>query len=483
MIARSSKAMVALRDTMAKFSPASKVEPNEMVGPDRVFTPESHRSVLDLNRQLVVGNRGMGKSLWTHALLDVDVRNRVAAVYNQPQLKKTEVLIGFNGSEKALPIAPTPKAIEQVLSEGHSPEDVWRAVIYRAVTIIGQKSKTVPFTDTLRALSKKPSDFEEAVSNFDDHLAVSNQNFLILFDALDRLPGDWRDIRQLTTALLRRSVGLKSFRSIRTKTFIRPDQFADKSMFQFPDGSKIRNDHVDLSWKPYELFGLLFFEIMRSGNGKAALELVAQEVGAVGALGLSTRRSRNSPEDQKKIIDAIAGPFMGSNARRGRVYTWVPLHLSDAQDTCSPRTFLTAWQMASEHQPVPTGRAVDHLGLIEGVRKASSTRLAELREDYRWIDGALAALKGQFVPIERSEVIQIWNDSKVVQSILRDAKLGSWLAPVQLADSEEPAALLDAMNSIAVTEERANGKINVPDIFRVEAGIKRRGGVAVPRRA
>jgi hypothetical protein len=173
---------------------------------------------------------------------------------------------------------------------------------------------------------------------------------------------------------------------------------------------------------------------------------------------------------------------MGTDARRGRVYTWVPLHLSDARNACSPRTFLTAWQKASEHQPVPSDRAVDHLGLIEGVRKASSTRLAELREDYRWIDNALAALKGQFVPIERRELIKIWEESKVVQGILKEARAGQWLAPVQLADADNTAALLDAMNSIAVTEERANGKINVPDIFRVEAGIKRKGGVAVPRR-
>jgi hypothetical protein len=39
------------------------------------------------------------------------------------------------------------------------------------------------------------------------------------------------------------------------------------------------------------------------------------------------------------------------------------------------------------------------------------------------------------------------------------------------------------MTQIAVMEERTNGKINVPDIFRVEAEILRKGGVAVPRRS
>lgn len=477
------KEMMIIRETMASLSPASKVEPNEPVAPDRVFTPESQRSVLDLSRQLVVGNRGMGKSLWTHALTDATVRSRVADVYGQPQLKSSSVIIGFNGSEKNDTVAPTPAAIERALDGGYTVEDIWRAVVFRAVQNVRLSAEPLQFDKTLSRLKKDPQGFENALSDVDDHHTRMGTSILILFDALDRLPGDWHRIQQLTQGLLRRAVGLKSFRSLRTKIFMRPDQFADRSIFQFPDGSKIQNDHVDLSWQPHELFGLLFFEIMRDQNGKKALSSVAKSIGASDALGPTLKVSAASLENQKKLIDAIAGPYMGTDARRGRVYTWVPLHLSDARNACSPRTFLTAWQKASEHQPAPTDRAVDHLGLIEGVRKASSTRLAELREDYRWIDAALAALKGQFVPITRDELLQIWEDSKVVSGILKDAKMSGWLAPVQLTDENNNHELLDAMNSIAVTEERANGKINVPDIFRVEAGIKRKGGVAVPRRA
>lgn len=482
MTARNSSHMQVLREIMASFSPASKVEPNEPVGPDRVFTPESHRSVLDLGRQLVVGNRGMGKSLWTHALTDPTVRSRAADVYGQSHLKKTNVVIGFNGSEKAHPIAPTPAGIERALDGGYTAEDIWRAVIFRAVQEVRSTAEPLQFDKTLARLKANPEEFEDALSSVDDDLAKKGTGVLILFDALDRLPGDWHRIRQLTTALLRRAVGLKSFKSLRTKIFMRPDQFADRSIFQFPDGSKIQNDHVDLSWQPHELFGLLFFEIMRNPSGNTALNSVAKRIRASDALAPMAKLGSGSLDSQRNLINEIAGPYMGTDARRGRVYTWVPLHLSDARNACSPRTFLTAWQKASEHQPVPSDRAVDHLGLIEGVRKASSTRLAELREDYRWIDKALAALKGQFVPIERGELLRIWVDSKVVQGILREAKAGGWLAPVQLADDENTEALLYAMNSIAVTEERANGKINVPDIFRVEAGIKRKGGVAVPRR-
>lgn len=56
---------------------------------------------------------------------------------------------------------------------------------------------------------------------------------------------------------------------------------------------------------------------------------------------------------QQSLITAIAGEFMGSGSKRGRVYTWVPLHLSDAANNCSPCTFLTAWKTADEHFPAP----------------------------------------------------------------------------------------------------------------------------------
>jgi hypothetical protein len=473
-----------IREAMAALNPAPRIEPNEHVAPDRVFMPEGHRAVLDLSRQLVVGNRGMGKSFWTHALNDQGVREQVAKVYSQSALNSARVVIGFNGSDKTASVAPTPEAISRALQNGFAADDIWRAVIYRAMREVEGAPESQHLSDSLSKLGKEPHLFEEALSAADDRLLRSGQTVLIIFDALDRLADNWQSIRSLTSSLLKRALGLKSFRSFRSKIFMRPDQYADQSLFQFPDGSKLKSEHVDLSWQPYELFGLLLFEISRSPGGKATLEELADRIGATAALRFSNQRNRPSQEEQKLLIDNFAGPYMGADARRGRVYTWVPLHLSDARNACSPRTFLTAWEKAALHQPAPLDKAVDHLGLIEGVRQASSARLEELREDYRWIDIVLRTLSGEFVPMERQELLNIWQKSEVVRSIIREALEGKWLAPVELASHSSAGAesLLEAMKSIAVMEERANGKINVPDIFRVEAGIKRRGGVAVPRR-
>jgi hypothetical protein len=472
----------AIRKAMAEFELSSKVEPNATIELEQASFPEGHRNILDLKRQLVVGNRGMGKSFWTHALLNPDLRRRLATVYNFPALAKTDVEVGFNGSEKLGAVAPTTDEIYEAIRQKHDPDVVWRSVFYSAVYPIVNNGSKIKFTAALQKLTKSPQLYSEVMSTADDELSRQGRNLLIVFDALERLARDWNGIRQLTKGLLVRAVGLQSFRSIRAKIFMRVDQAADDELFRFPDSSKIRNDQVNLLWKPHELYGLLLFEILRSKNAARELEKLAEQTQTTPALPKNGKLNTSSIDGQPSIITAIAGEFMGSHKKRGRVYTWVPLHLSDAANTCSPRTFLTAWKTAAEHVPVPKERAVDHHGLIEGVRKASTNRLQELREDYPWIDPALDALHRQFVPIPREDLFALWRSQQVLEKMLQNAESDPKNAPIGITGTDDLPTLLSVTESIAVMEERANGKINVPDIFRVDAEILRKGGVAVPRR-
>lgn len=471
-----------IRSAMAALDPAPKIYPGDPIETNQVLMPESHRSVLDLGRQIVVGNRGMGKSLWTHALVNPEVRKQIAKSYSQPNLARTEVMIGFNGSDKTDAVAPTREAIQRARDDGFSADDIWRGVIFRALCSARGRPEGQHLQSTLGNLRSSPQLFEEFLSETDDELTKEGRTVLVLFDAMDRLADNWEQMRGLTLSLMKRALGLRSFRSLRTKIFIRPDQFSDSRIFQFPDGSKLRNEHVNLNWQPAELFALLFFEILRKESSGSALRKVAQALRATSALPSPGSLSTASGDDQVRLVNAIAGEFMGTDKRRGRVYTWVPLHLGDANNTCSPRTFLAAWEHAAAHTPAPKERSVDHVGLNDGVRHASEVRLQELTEDYPWISNALDALRGKAVPMEKRELLRIWDKSRVVQGIVEAAEAQKWLSPfASEADAGGSPALLDVMKSIAVMEERANGKINVPDIFRVDAGIKRKGGVAVRR--
>ncbi|MEW5966547.1 MAG: hypothetical protein AB1720_06050 [Pseudomonadota bacterium] len=472
----------AIRQAIAEFRLASRVEPNTTILPEQAFLPAGHRGVLDLRRQLVIGERGMGKSFWTHALYNKDIRDKLAGYYRFPELQSTEVRIGFNGSDKKQKLAPTVDELSEIrLLSIANPDLVWKALLVRiAEDMLGSKFDTL--AATIGMLQQQPSYYSETLSQLDNQLAAKKQYLLVVFDALDRLAQDWSTIRELTRALLRLAIGLQSFESIRTKIFMRVDMFSDREIFRFQDSSKIRNDHVSLVWQPEELYGLVLFEILRNPDGQPALSMLAEQTNTLAALPLNGEDSRLHVNEQRRLVHALAGEYMGSSKKRGLVYTWVPLHLSDAANTCSPRTFLTAWKEAAEHVPAPTDRAIDHLGLLDGVRSASQSRLNELYEDYEWIRPSLEALARQFVPMFRAQLFQLWEDSHVLRAIESSTYSEVSKTPAGLADSPGPEALLEAMKAVAVMEERSNGKINVPDIYRVEAGILRKGGVAVPKR-
>ncbi len=471
-----------IRSAIAEFEISPSVEPNARIDLERVYFPQGHRGVLDMKRQLVVGNRGMGKSFWSHALTNPAVLARVAQAYSFPILTKTRVVLGFNGSIKLSEVTPTIDEIQNAHKNGDSADLIWRAVILRAVQ--ATRSSSLPaanLKEALDLLKANPSAYAEGLTKLDDANCEDGAYTLIMFDALDRLGQDWSSIRELTKGLLVTVLGLQSFRSIRSKIFMRADQFADPELFHFPDSSKLRNDRVDLGWQPYELYGLLLFELLRNSEAAKALRTLGDALKASSALPREGRSDIDLP-NQQLLIKGIAGEFMGTNAKRGRVYTWVPLHLSDADNNCSPRTFLTAWKTAAEHVPIPQSYAIDHLGLIEGVRRASNARLTELSEDYPWIKIALAPLRHHLVPIEKTSLFSLWQESAAITKILEQASASEYLVPIGIDLENSPDALLKTMASIAVMEIRANGKINVPDIFRVEAEILRKGGVAVPRK-
>lgn len=472
----------AIRRAIASFALSARVEPNQSIAADQAFLPGGHRGVLDFRRQLVVGNRGMGKSFWTHALLSEELRPRLAAAYGHTQLQSAQVEVGFNGSDKVGRFAPTIGDISRLQSSGCSADAIWRAVLLSIAQTSSNNSPPIDLDRAVNLISSDPSAYSRALSQLDDELLRKKKSLLVVFDALDRLGRGWAEIQTLTRSLLGLTVGLQSFGAIRAKVFMRTDQFSDPELFRFPDSSKVRNDHVQLIWKPNELYGLLLFEALRDPVAGTALVELAEGLGAAKALPMSGADEAAHIEEQARLVEAIAGEYMGSNKKRGRVYTWVPLHLSDAANNCSPRTFLTAWKKAAEHVPPPSDRVIDHLGLLDGVRSASTSRLTELYEDYPWIKPALASLRRQFVPMDRDQLLLLWKMDGVLETIGRASADVPTNAPVGLHGGDQLAALLEAMKSVAVMEERSNRKINVPDIYRVEAEILRKGGVAVPTR-
>ena len=101
----------------------------------------------------------------------------------------------------------------------------------------------------------------------------------------------------------------------------------------------------------------------------------------------------------------------------------------------------------------------------------------------------MKALDGLVVPAERSEVFAKFRHGKLEATLAELAKHGgsdvpripAELANETLAARDFNERLLLALKRLYVVEERPDRRINVPDLFRVAARIKRKGGVPVPR--
>lgn len=469
----------ALRQGLASLPRTSHFAPGEQIDPAEILVVPSHRAALDPDRALVVGNRGMGKSYWSHVLAQPEARARVAQSF--PELAPLDVVIGFDASARTDAIAPKKNAIEQSISEGTSPDSVWQTVLVRAAV---QRGVAAPRGFPSDVFSKQAAwvhgngeQADSLITALDDLFTKQRKKLVLVFDALDQLGADWASKRRQASALLKLALAARSYRSIRLKLFMRRDQFEDPLLFIFADGSKIANQRVELDWSSNELYTLLFSRLSQVSSA-AYKQLRSTYLGA---------KSPNPDDDHRKLVNALAGEFMGSSHKRGRVYTWLPLHLADARGETSPRTFLTAWREAAMSEPPPTKRALDHLGIQQGVSKASEDRLRELKEDYAWIEHALQPLRGKHVPMERSALKKIWSAKKVAQNILETSRQENALPPVRLNEASSSAspedALIEDLVAIGIVERRPNDKINVPDIFRLAAGIKRRGGVAAPKQA
>lgn len=193
---------------------------------------------------------------------------------------------------------------------------------------------------------------------------------------------------------------------------------------------------------------------------------------------------KEDSDAQSRLFEIVAGRYMGSDHRRGHTYSWLINHLMDANQEVSPRSFLGALQIAASALPAPARLVVDPAGIRAGVQGASRVRVDQLKEDHQWIGLALGPLAEQRVPCDARDFIARWRDAATIAHIREDIQRQSYLGPIELEDrkSAPEEALIDSLIRLGILERRQDGRINMPDIYRVAAKIYRKGGVPVRSR-
>lgn len=453
--------------------------------PAHVSLPPSHRKALHPNVMLVTGVRGSGKTLWWSALQEPAIRallDRVVA--GSPLTADTEVRAGF-GVIEAPDDYPGPDELGELLGAGVDARLIWRTVHARHAA--GDQHPLAAL-DSWRArvdhVVENPGPVSRLFRERDEELEKRGICSMVVFDGLDRSANEWRHVLRLIRGLLRHALDMRSYKRLRAKVFLRSDQADETQLATFPDASKVFSSSVALTWPRRDLYGMLWQCLANGPHGAQLRAWLAEgEWQAVqngdGAVFRVPALLGSDQDLQRERLHAVTGPWMGTDRRRGFPYTWIPNHLADSDGVVSPRSFLTALRAAADDaaERYPEHEYALHYESVKrGVQEASKVRVRELREDYPWVDRLLGPLSGVVVPCEFETIEKAWTNEGALDRLA--AKIGGKEVKLPPRSIDRgPAGVREDLETLGIFRRLRDGRVDVPDVYRVGYGLGRRGGV------
>ncbi|MFU8887919.1 MAG: hypothetical protein ACNA8N_04885 [Trueperaceae bacterium] len=447
--------------------------------PPHLYLPNAHTKALQLDHGLVIGGRGVGKTVWSTALASDELRSSIGTVV--PDLRAADVATG-HGERPDLDAYPDPATFGSLLDAGESAFHVWRAAIARGLA--RRTNQVVPaatWVESVAWVRTEPEAFARLLQDADARLRDGGAHMLFVFDALDRAGRDWAEMDSIVRDLLRVALAVRTFPRLHTKVFLREDQFEGRTVTNFPDASKLLATRVELTWALHDLHGLLWQYLVNAyGDHGFVLRsiytsVMGQEPPSEGGVWRPSGAAQRDSEEQRALFSAIAGPWMGRDRRRGFTYSWSVGHLADAGGRASPRSFLAAIRAAAEDsvERYPDHpHALHYESIKRGVQKASEIRVRELEEDYPWVPRLMQPLRGMTVPCAFSDVEDAWRQAfgerftpNVGDRLPPDNPDGSW------------RGLRESLERLGIMERMRDDRVNMPDLYRVGFGLGRRGGV------
>ena len=351
------------------------------------------------------------------------------------RLDKVEGRLGFSDAEMAAD-HPGRSEIAKIISEGHSAEDLWRAVLLSFAP--EPPAGIPPFKSGWKAVvewvAADPAKRNAEFGAIDHALNEAGLTYVLVFDALDVIADQWVGIRAQLEGLIKVALAVRALQSVRMKLFIRPDMADDRRLWEVGDASKLRHSEVTLAWRRRDLYGLLWTVIANSPDDAASQGAAAFRDHCAQAFDVkfdhqddSWRPPNKLVEDedrQQEIFRALAGEYMGAGPTKGDTYKWVTNHLSDAAGFAAPRSFLLAMKEgAAKTKSQET--VLDKIGIELGARSASKVRVEELSEDYRWMDTVLKVMEGLVVPLAVQDLVARWKQRRTLEALKGLADGGS----------------------------------------------------------
>ena len=452
---------------------------------DDVYLPMSHAKALNPDNLLVTGMRGAGKTFWWSAFQNPDVRHLLARRAGRSMLSENTVVYKGFGVRPATEEYPSKDVLHNLLVQGFDPRIIWRAVqAWQLADSSSSLRLRKSWKTRVEYVQNNPEQIDRLFERRDREFDEKGVYCLILFDALDRCADDWKDMFRTIRGLLQTAIEMRSYRRLRLKVFLRSDQLNESEIGDFPDASKALSSVVELSWPRHELYGLLWHYLANDENNAALREFLEGgdwKSTNIGSQNLyEVPRSLVAREDrQREKFHQIAGPWMGRDRRRGFPYTWIPNHLADTEGRVSPRSFLAALRTAADdtesHRP-DHSYPLHYESIKRGVQEASKIRVRELQEDYPWVHQVLNPLKGMVVPCYFDDIYERWRSEGVLDRLAGDVEQDEVKLP-PLHINQGADGVRKDLESLGIFLRMRDGRVNIPDVFRVGYGLGRRGGV------
>lgn len=473
--------MGAIRDAIARLPADVSSDAHGVQEPkqDELFAPPSHAAALDPAASVVQGARGAGKSFWAGVLAKRELRIAAATAYPRLGLDRTKVEFGFTG-------LPGRDGLDREKLDSFLPDraDAGAARAFWWATVLRALERACGRERELKELLPAAEDLEERERLIERCSGeLGNEVLLVVYDALDTVATSWPRRRMLTHALLEVVWAMRAWKSVRPKVFVRPDQLEDDALL-FVELPKIRTGAVRLTWSGTDLYGLLFSRLALGEARKPFLTLLhALRLPTATREDILARRWQlaTNEDSQRELMRAFAGRYMASGPhgyKKGNTYDWPLKHLADAFNEVTPRSFLGLAIGAATFGDPPTTRVFTPDGIRHGLRRASKTRVDQLHQEFPWIKGVLAPLAGLLLPQEETSVFKAWKRAGTVQRAVKDAAAKGYLPPFARGEDEDEPALFAAMQRIGVMFRRDDGRLDMPDLFRVAAKLLKKGAPA-----